>query len=302
VLVLGICNFVACAYGIEESAEGPSSVTIGKQKDAGQAATAPGGGGQAGSPAVTSGAGGNDVPGTGGDVGAGTGGVATADDGGADSAPPSAGGGGAGTGGAGGMTVVEAGPPAAPTGVKIGAQTTPSETRVPSPGGTPYSDQCPTDQVLIGFKGTVDAAGGQTYLRSVQGVCGSLTISGSGTYSVTVAQAGQLTARTSPSAVAQSVNCPSNQVVVGFGGRSGGYIDALDFRCAPLTIGGTSPNFTLSIGNISTTGIIGGATGGSQFPDVDCGNGMVAVGQAPHAGAAIDSFGLICATPSLTIK
>jgi hypothetical protein len=257
---------------------------------------------------VTSGSGGTDAPGTGGALG--SGGSVQADGGGADAAPVDPGGGGAGGssgnggmggGGAAGMTV-DAGPPPAPTDVSVGAQTTPSARQAPSAGGASYADQCPVNQVLIGFKGTVDAPGGQTYLRSVQGMCGNLAITGSGTYTVTVASAGQLPARESPSAVAQSVNCPANQVVVGFGGRSGGFIDALDFRCAPLTIGGTSPSFKLSLGTISTTGIIGGATGGSGFADIDCGAGMVAVGQEPHAGAAMDSFGLVCATPTLVIR
>jgi hypothetical protein len=293
----------ACAHGIEPSAEGPSLITSDDGKDAGRGAVSSGSGGQAGSsiPPSSSGGSAGDAPGGGETAGtggtSGIGGGGGADDDAGDAATGNTGG-----GGAGGAPVVEAGPPAAPTAVSIGTQTTPSEVRAPGVGGTTYSDLCPANQVLIGFKGTVDAAGGQTYLRSVQGICGTLTVTGSGTYAVAVTQAGQLPVRQSASAVAQSVNCGANQVIVGFGGRSGGFIDALRFRCAPLTIGGASPNYTLALGSIVTTGIIGGATGGSDFADIDCASGMVAVGQAPHAGAAIDAFGLVCATPSLTIK
>jgi hypothetical protein len=289
----------ACAHGVEPSAEGPSFVT-GSEKDAGTAGAIVGTGGHAGTAVVaagSSGAGGSDDPGVGGSGG--TGGSASIDDdGGEDAAATDPGG-----GGSGGAIPVDAGPPpVVPTDVTIGTQTTPSALQSPSAGGAVYSDLCPADQLLIGFKGTVDAAGGMTYLRSVQGVCGTLSVTGSGPYKVNVTQAGQLSVRQTASAVAQSVTCPANQVIVGFGGRSGGFIDALDFRCAPLTIGGMSPSYTLGPGSISTTGIIGGATGGSAFADIDCGAGKVAVGQAPHAGAAIDAFGLVCASPTLTTK
>jgi len=287
----------ACAHGVEPSAEGPALVTVGSSKDAGAAGGAQETGGQAGSAEVTvgsSGAGGSVDPGVG---GAGGSGGSSSDDDAGDATVGNPGG-----GGAGGGVTVEAGPPAVPTDVAIAAQTTPSDTRAPSAGGTAYSDVCPANQALIGFKGTVDAAGGMSYLRSVQGVCGNLAVTGSGPYTVTVAQVGTLPVRETASAVAQSVTCPSNQIIVGFGGRSGGYIDALSFRCAPLTIGGAAPSYTLGLGTISTTGIIGGATGGSDFASIDCGAGMVAVGQAPHGGAAIDSFGLVCATASLTVK
>jgi hypothetical protein len=307
-LVPGRCGLVlsalvsvlgACAHGVEPSAEGPALITIGAEKDAGAAGAAPGTGGQAGSTDPTgasgsSGAAGSEDPGVGG--AGGDGGSSSPDDAGESAAGNSGG------GGAGGVVAVEAGPAPVPTDVAIGAQTTPSATRAPSAGGTAYSDVCPANQALIGFKGTVDAAGGMSYLRSVQGVCGNLAVTGSGPYMVTIAQAGTLPVRESASAVAQSITCLSNQVMVGFGGRSGGFIDALTFRCAPLTIGGTAPSYKLGLGTVTTTGIIGGATGGVDFASIDCGAGMVAVGQAPHGGAAIDSFGLVCATPSLTVK
>jgi len=94
---------------------------------------------------------------------------------------------------------------------------------------------------------------------------------------------------------------PANQVVVGFLGRSGGFIDALNFVCAPFTISGTSPNFTLSIGTTSNTAAIGGP-GGTPFAEIDCPMGRVAVGNVGRGGADINAFGLRCAVPTLVVQ
>jgi hypothetical protein len=121
-------------------------------------------------------------------------------------------------------------------------------------------------------------------------------------YRVTTTQAETLaTEGMAIGSMMQTAMCPSNQMVVGFTGRSGGFIDSLSFVCAPLTIAGMSPTFTLSIGATSMTGAIGGP-GGSPFAEIDCGAGSVAVGDAGRQGNDISAFGLLCATPTLIVQ
>ena len=95
--------------------------------------------------------------------------------------------------------------------------------------------------------------------------------------------------------------CPANQVIIGFSGRSAMYIEALIFRCAPLTISGNAPNYQLQIGNATNTSPIGGENAGTTFNAINCGAGQVAVSQVPNAGSAIDNFGLKCAALSLVV-
>jgi hypothetical protein len=186
-----------------------------------------------------------------------------------------------------------------PTSVATARQT-------PSTGGVPYNDECPANQALVGFKGTVDSipegGTGNTNLRSVQGICAPLTVSATEPYRVNVGATSLLPIRGGASAVPQTVTCPANQVVVGFQGRTAMYIEAMQFRCAPLNISGTTPNFTLALGAIMTTGPLGAATAGNTFAAIDCPANQVAVAQAPRAGSAIDSFGMVCRTPMLVVQ
>jgi hypothetical protein len=193
-----------------------------------------------------------------------------------------------------------------PTGITMSATSVATARQTPSTGGSPYNDECPANQVLVGFKGTVDTVpdggAGNTNLRSVQGVCAPLTVTATQPYRVNVGATNLLPVRQTPSTVAQTVNCPMNQVIVGFQGRTAMYIEAIQLRCAPLVISGTSPNFTVAPGNIMVSGPLGAATAGAMFSPIDCPAGQVAVAQAPRAGSAIDSFGMVCRTPTLVLQ
>jgi hypothetical protein len=197
---------------------------------------------------------------------------------------------------------VDAGAPKRPTGIVMSTTSSTTTRQAPSAGGAPYSDECPANQALIGFKGTVDMMGGPTNLRSVQGVCAPLVVGANPPYAIAVGATTLLPVRQTPSTVAQSVTCPTNQVIVGFDGRTAAYIEALNFKCSPLSISGTSPSFTLNVGTVTTIGPIGAATAGTTFAAITCPAGQVAVAQAPHAGSAIDSFGLVCRTPMLVTQ
>ena len=52
-----------------------------------------------------------------------------------------------------------------------------------------------------------------------------------------------------PGPTRQTQTCPTDQIVVGFSGRSGADVDQIVVLCAPLTISGASPTFTLSVGS-----------------------------------------------------
>jgi hypothetical protein len=201
-----------------------------------------------------------------------------------------------------GNAIIDA-PPLRPTGVTLGALITATQYEIPSNGGNPFNDTCPPNQVLIGFNGTVASIdGGQSPIATVQGVCGTLSVTSTEPYQVKVATANTLPMRWVTAAVPVSAMCPADQIVVGFGGRYGQFVDGLDFRCAPLVIAGTSPALTLSVGATTTTSTIGSATGATPFTPIFCPNNQVAVSQLPHAGALIDAFALACATPSLLLQ
>jgi hypothetical protein len=176
--------------------------------------------------------------------------------------------------------------------------------REPDATGTAFADRCPDNQVVIGFHGTMDAPGGKSYLRSVQAVCGELIVSDSEPWQVTISEAMTLPMHDIEAAQPQMALCPPNQVMTGFAGRSGLWMDSVDVRCAPLNILGSAPNYLLVVGTPSTAGTIGGTTGGSPFDPLECAAGDVAVGQVGRTiynGVVLGAFGVSCATLMLEL-
>jgi hypothetical protein len=289
---------MADASGSDVTSEGGSGGTAGASS--GGAAGSSGAAGTAG--AGGTGGGAADAAGTGGGAGDagdpsldGSGG--TAGNGGAPGSGGDAGGGG--NGGAAGT--VDAGP-RVPMGVTVGTQRTDTALQAPSTGGTVFRDNCPADAALIGYTGTTEPAGSATsYLRSFQPICGRFTVTGTTTFTITTAQVGTLPVRGMPFSATQTRSCPMNQVIVGFSGRSGGFIDQLAFRCAPLTITGAAPSYAISIGTATTLTGLGG-TGGNAFNTINCPNGQIAVSNTGRAQTAINAFGLACATPTIEVS
>jgi hypothetical protein len=157
---------------------------------------------------------------------------------------------------------------------------------------------------VIGFTGTVDPPDASVnWLRGFQAICGSLSITGTGPYSVATTRAETLPEPgVGVGSTTQTRLCANNQVVVGFSGQAGGYIDQLDFICAPLNISGASPTFTLSVGASSPPIMPLGGPGGSPFAAINCPAGQVAVGDTGRDGGYIDAFGLNCSTPALVVQ
>jgi hypothetical protein len=140
-------------------------------------------------------------------------------------------------------------------------------------------------------------------LYSMSGVCGNLAVSGSDPYTVTVTQAGNLPYRSGTGTDPESAMCPTDQVIVGFAGReSADLIEALSFKCAPLLITGTNPDYVLSIGSKTDSPTIGDETYVTTFAEIDCPAGQVATTQRPQTGGAVDGFGLACSTVSIDFQ
>jgi hypothetical protein len=109
------------------------------------------------------------------------------------------------------------------------------------PGDNPVrDDRCPTGQVLTGFRGTVGLFGGMgtPLLTSLAGQCGSLKVDGTAgdPFPVTVSPERRAATRGMPQGQAFTALCPANQMVVGFEGRAGSFIDQFVVVCAPLTV------------------------------------------------------------------
>jgi hypothetical protein len=172
---------------------------------------------------------------------------------------------------------------------------------MPSDGGSPFIDDC-QDSVVIGVNGTNQPSSGTQAPRSLQTVCGTLSVTGTGPYQVSTMLKGILPVHGSfPGSVIQNQLCPANQVIVGVDTRQGMWVDELRLLCAPITVSVASEMYTLSIGSATPLGSIGG-DGGGPAPAINCAKGEIVTTLYIHAGDAIDAFGIGCAAPSLEFE
>jgi hypothetical protein len=162
-------------------------------------------------------------------------------------------------------------------------------------GGQPFTEDCPAGQVLVGYAG---AQTGQGYIGRIQATCGLVQIS-SATLAVTISAGATLLQHGNANGMPWTITCPADQAIVGFGGRSGAYVDQLAFRCAPLSISGQPGSYSITIGNVTALAPVGG-TGGSPFPERLCAEGHVGVSHFGREGLDLDAFGILCQRPVLT--
>jgi hypothetical protein len=163
--------------------------------------------------------------------------------------------------------------------------------------GTPYSDLCPENQVLLGFQGSVSKNPSISWMHSVQGQCGTISVVGQQiitTATVWLPERGQ------NGGVAWSSLCPPNQMVMGVDGRSSGYVDQLAIRCALLTVTGAPGAYGIAMGAATELPPVG-SNAGTPFPTTDCPAGEVARGANIRADNYPRAFGLICGTPSIQV-
>lgn len=163
-------------------------------------------------------------------------------------------------------------------------------------GGAPHEDICPTGQLMTGLAGSND--GGDEYIGQISAQCSAATLSpdGSGGFDIELATGQQLPARGDGGGSSWIRDCDAGDVMVGFDGRAGAYLDRLFVRCASLTVSGAPEALTFTTGNPYELTLVGGG-GGSPFPHRDCPDGEVVTTTRIRAGSFVDAFGVGCALP-----
>jgi hypothetical protein len=165
----------------------------------------------------------------------------------------------------------------------------------PGTGGTDFTAPCGGGgQALIGVTGT---SGGVVGLNSVKGACGVIEVTGTPSYQLTTRASATLGPYGPVTPTSHDGSCPANQVVVGFEGGSGSWINYLFIYCASLTITGSAGSYTVAVGAPTRLPTRLGTDGATPFAARYCPAGQIAVGMLGGAGSAIDRFGLSCAKP-----
>jgi hypothetical protein len=175
-----------------------------------------------------------------------------------------------------------------------------STTQEGGDGGDPFVDTCPTGEVVIGYRGDVlpPDSGLIIVVSRIQALCGAIVLDGGAPNEVTFTLASQLPERGMIAGPSWSALCAENEVVVGFSGRSGQYVDQLSFECGQWVVSNGDGGPLLTMNGTSSLPPVGG-DGGSPFPPAHCPTGQMAIGSALRAGFWLDEFGLVCGTPLL---
>jgi hypothetical protein len=169
-------------------------------------------------------------------------------------------------------------------------------------GGIAHSDTCPANQAVIGFQGEVnDADGGLVtpVVSRIEAVCGALALDGTASNQIVVGPGVTMPEHGSYSGGQSWVQmCQPNQVVSGYVGRSGAFLDQVAFECGHWIASGSGAASSFTMDSTTTLAPAGG-DGGSAFAAVPCPQGQMAIGTLLRSGFFIDSFSLICSTPPL---
>jgi hypothetical protein len=184
-----------------------------------------------------------------------------------------------------------------PSGVALAGLTPTPEQGGPT--GTAFTDTCPGNQALIGFQGFLtDPSVGLTLVGGIQGLCGELALSGASPARLTTRPGATLPVEGTSQYGPWMQMCPSDQVVVGFSGRSGAALDQIAIACAPWTAPSDTGGAPLAMGTAATLPSAGG-DGGTPYAN-PCPAGQLARGGAGGSGEWVDAFELLCATPSVS--
>jgi hypothetical protein len=176
----------------------------------------------------------------------------------------------------------------------------PSTVRVGGEGGNAYTDTCPAGQVVIGYRGDVLApdSGLIVVVGRIQTLCGAIVLDETASDPVSITPGFALPERGTYPGLSWSESCAANDVVVGFSGRSGQYVDQLAFQCGHWILSYPDGGPVLTMNATTSLPAVGG-DGGSPFPLAACPTGQMAIGSALRAGFWLDAFSLQCGTPSL---
>jgi len=171
--------------------------------------------------------------------------------------------------------------------ISFGATATTALQGYDGPEATNFQDGCPTGSVVIGLEAGSDNGSGATTVAQIATKCGVPSIQGG---KVVVTPGTTLPLRGGVTSTLDALDCPSDQVVIGFDGHALALLDQLSIRCAPLSLSANG----IAIGTPTDIGPEGG-NGGDPFPRTDCGAGMVAVGTNVATRTWASAFGLVCA-------
>jgi len=166
-----------------------------------------------------------------------------------------------------------------------------------SPGGDEFDDPCGPGRVLTGLLGSSEYPTLRG-LDSVQARCAEVVREdkprGFGTGSATT-----LPVRGTQGPARQDATCPADQVVVGFEGTTGQWIDSLSVYCATVSIEVKSNLAVVQIGQPMRLPVALGSPSQGVLDSVHCDTGKVAVGIRGASGYAVDRIALRCARPAL---
>jgi len=185
--------------------------------------------------------------------------------------------------------------PSAPSSVGTDGSPIATPLRGGSMAGTIYLDDCPSGQVLVGVSADLTSSGG--YFAELATRCAPLTLSSCTSSSCTVGHGTVTTGtwRGGSGSFMVTRDCPSGQVVAGFVGRAGWYLDQLTLRCRPISVSFDGADWKISVGSTYTDLSPVGGSGGGAFSRSDCPSGEVATrGNFRAASSQVDGFGLAC--------
>ncbi|MCU0663407.1 MAG: hypothetical protein MUC50_13905 [Myxococcota bacterium] len=167
-------------------------------------------------------------------------------------------------------------------------------------GGTRYWDECPDEQVLVGFQGWLySGSSGSTVHGTLGAICGKPSVSlVDGKCAVQVSAGAILPMHGSVGETKWTRMCPENEIIMGFRAWTGLDIDLIIFRCAPLLITPDENGYEITRGPYTDLSEVGG---GATTPSdqTDCPDGQIATIAELYAAGYFRAIGLGCQTPSL---
>lgn len=167
-------------------------------------------------------------------------------------------------------------------------------------GPTMFPDVCPSNEVVIGFRGFSEdpAGGGVVTLQQLGLVCGVMSAASAASgYVVKVAAGTPMPRRGLTSGdIAFDMVCPADEVVIRIAGGAGSSLDKLQAFCGRLSLPAGGGPVTVQPG--ATLTARGGNTG--DVYDDPCPQGQVVRGATIWYRQVIDAVQTVCGTPTAT--
>ncbi|MFK7930238.1 MAG: hypothetical protein AB8H79_18770, partial [Myxococcota bacterium] len=180
-----------------------------------------------------------------------------------------------------------------PTGIEATGSLVATTVQKGSMSGTTYNEDCGADEFVVGITADLTKTGG--YFSSLGSRCAPLDVSCTGTNcAVSTGSITSGTLRGGTGTVKVDQDCDDGEVVVGFSGRKGWYLDQLTLRCAAVDVTYDGSEFQVGIGAAAAISAVGG-TGGNPFSSTSCATDSVATRAVISAASGqADGYGLGC--------